>query len=61
MISASPVKKRSDFEGDEVADYLPRGELEISGEESREEAMEVEDEEELEIFSEYDRSSGTYM
>ena len=57
MISASPVKKRSDFEGDEVADYLPRAELEIAGEESREEAMEVEDEEELEIFSEYDRSS----
>ena len=57
MISASPVKKRSDFEGDEVADYLHRAELEISGEESREEAMEVEDEEELEIFSEYDRSS----
>ena len=56
-----PREEESDFEGDEVASYLPRSELEISEEqnleEDLEEAMEVEDTEDTDVMSEYDESS----
>ena len=56
-----PREEESNFEGDEVASYLPRSEFEISDEqnleEDIEEAMEVEDTEDLDVMSEYEVSS----
>ena len=56
-----PREEESDFEGDEVASYLPRSEFDISDvhnlEEDLVEAMEVEDTEALDVMSEYEVSS----
>ena len=56
-----PREEESDFEGDEVGSYLPRSEFEKSDEQNLEEyleeAMEVEDTEDLDVMSEYEVSS----